>query len=230
MQGGRASGELAAPQGTPDPERVTVANEGPQVFLLSPANSGGVRMHLLTRPQAQFALALQLRSEEGASLGECFTFASGLYFRGKRLYAQAFARPPPGTPRGLVITPGRGLVDLNTRVHPEDLRRFAEVPVDPEDARFREPLERDAAALAERLGAEGRAVLLGSVATAKYTQILQRALGERLLFPAEFVGRGDMSRGGLLLRAVRAGEELTYLPVAGAVVKGKRPPKLQRRR
>ena len=115
-------------------------------------------------------------------------------------------------------------------MHPEDLRRFAEVPVDPEDARFREPLERDAAALAERLGAEGRAVLLGSVATAKYTQILLRALGERLLFPAEFVGRGDMSRGGLLLRAVRAGEELTYLPVAGAVVKGKRPPKLQRRR
>ncbi len=186
-------------------------------------------MRLLTRPQAAFALAVQLRSEEGASLGDVFTFASGLYFRGKRLYAQAFAQPPPGVPRGLVITPDRGLVDLNTRVHPDDLLRFAGVPVDPADARFRQPLEQDAAALAERLGPSGEAVLLGSVATAKYTQILLAALGGRLLFPAEFVGRGDMSRGGLLLRCVRAGTELTYVPVAGAVVKGKRPPKLTRR-
>ncbi|MGC4085739.1 MAG: hypothetical protein QM736_27335 [Vicinamibacterales bacterium] len=51
--------------------------------------------------------------------------------------------------------------------------------------------------------------------------------GDRLAFPAEFVGRGDMSRGGLLLRHVTAGEELSYVPVAGAVRHGKRPPKLQ---
>jgi hypothetical protein len=35
-----------------------------------------------------------------------------------------------------------------------------------------------------------------------------------------------MSRGGLLLRAVRSGEELQYVPVAGAVRRGQRPPKL----
>jgi hypothetical protein len=55
---------------------------------------------------------------------------------------------------------------------------------------------------------------------------LLAVLGERLHFPAEFVGRGDMSRGGLLLRAVRAGVELAYLPVAGAVRHGARPPRL----
>ena len=59
---------------------------------------------------------------------------------------------------------------------------------------------------------------------------LTRALGERLHFPVAFVGRGDMSRGGLLLRAVDAGRELDYGPVAGAVRHGTRPPRLEPRR
>jgi hypothetical protein len=69
-------------------------------------------------------------------------------------------------------------------------------------------------------------VLLGSIATGKYADILMEAMGERLVFPREFVGRGDMSRGGLLLRQVREGRELEYIPVAGAVRHGQRPPKL----
>ena len=69
-------------------------------------------------------------------------------------------------------------------------------------------------------------VLLGSIASAKYVDILLEVFGDRLLFPVEFVGRGDMSRGGLLLRSVRAGEQLTYVPVRGAVRHGPRPPKL----
>src|SRR5437870_5647388 len=40
------------------------------------------------------------------------------------------------------------------------------------------------------------------------------------------VGRGDMSRGGLLLRQAAADVELTYVPIAGAVRHGPRPPKL----
>jgi hypothetical protein len=52
----------------------------------------------------------------------------------------------------------------------------------------------------------------------------------RLLFPAEFVGRGDMSRGGLMLRCVDERAELTYVPVRGAVRRGMRPPKLPPRR
>jgi hypothetical protein len=69
-------------------------------------------------------------------------------------------------------------------------------------------------------------VLLGSIASAKYVDVLEPVFRSRLLFPSEFVGRGDMSRGGLLLRCVRAGLELTYGPVIGAVRTGVRPPRL----
>jgi hypothetical protein len=68
------------------------------------------------------------------------------------------------------------------------------------------------------------------VATGKYVDVLLDVIGERLLFPVEFVGRGDMSRGALLLRAAEAGRELTYEPVAGAVRRGRRAPKLAPRR
>jgi len=46
------------------------------------------------------------------------------------------------------------------------------------------------------------------------------------IFAGKFVGRGDMSRGGLLLRKAREGVELPYAPVLGAVLHGARPPKL----
>jgi hypothetical protein len=69
-------------------------------------------------------------------------------------------------------------------------------------------------------------VLLGSVATGKYVDVLLEFMGERLLFPREFVGRGDMSRGALLLRAVREGKELAYEPVAGAIRHGRRAAKV----
>ena len=70
-------------------------------------------------------------------------------------------------------------------------------------------------------------VLLGSIATPKYVDVLLAAFGGSLLFPGDFVGRGDMSRGGLLLRAARAGEELGYRSVAGAERHGRRPAKLE---
>jgi hypothetical protein len=70
--------------------------------------------------------------------------------------------------------------------------------------------------------------LLGSIATGKYSDLLLDIFGDRLLFPTEFVGRGDMSRGGLLLRCVREERELAYQPVIGAVRHGKRPPRLER--
>ena len=69
-------------------------------------------------------------------------------------------------------------------------------------------------------------VLLGSVATGKYVDILKGILGQRLLFPSEFIGRGDMSRGGLMLRCAEEKRELEYVPIDGAVRHGKRPPKL----
>ena len=71
-------------------------------------------------------------------------------------------------------------------------------------------------------------MLLGSIASGKYVEVLQPIFGDKLVFPPAFVGRGDMSRGGLMLRCVTAGLELEYVPVAGAVRHGQRPPKLRR--
>jgi hypothetical protein len=205
---------------------LTTRPTAPQrVFLLSPANSGGVRMALVLSPRARFALAHAVQGP-GAPLGEVFRFASGLYFRGKLAYAEAFARPPDGLPGALVIAPGAGLVPVETNVRAADLRALAAVPVDARVPRFREPLVRDARLVAGSIGAAGEVVLLGSVASDKYVEPLLATLGARLLFPVDFVGRGDMSRGGLLLRAVRAGVELAYAPVAGAVRHGPRPPRL----
>jgi hypothetical protein len=198
-----------------------------RVFVLSPANAAGQRMALVLSPRARFALAHAVQGE-GAPLGEVFRFASGLYFRGKLAYAEAFARPPAGVPRALVIAPGAGLVSAAALVRAGDLRAFAAVPVDAAEPRFREPLERDARALAASLAPAGEVILLGSIASDKYVEPLLAVLGARLLFPVDFVGRGDMSRGGLMLRAARAGIELAYAPVGGAVRRGARPPRLPR--
>jgi hypothetical protein len=196
-----------------------------RVYLLSPAHSGGARAALLLRPAASFPLARAVQSADGAPLGDVFTFTSGLYFRGKLAYAEAFARAPRGVAAALVIAPGAGLVPPARRVNEADLRAFAAVPVDPAEPRFRGPLLRDALSLA-LAAPRAEIVLLGSIASGKYVDVLLEAFDERLLFPAEFVGRGDMSRGGLLLRCVRAGAELACVPVVGAVRRGRRPPRL----
>ena len=70
-------------------------------------------------------------------------------------------------------------------------------------------------------------VLLGSVASGKYVDVLLPILGDRLRYPTAFVGRGDMSRGGLMLRSAASGDELEYGPLtAGVRPRGPRPPKL----
>jgi hypothetical protein len=191
-----------------------------KIFLLSPAKVSGVRAGLLLNPKATFALARQFQ-REGLSLGEVFTFASGLYFRGKLTYARHFADEEAGS-LVRVITTNAGLLDPTFPLTPESLRAFGEVDIAAEDPRYHEPLRRDAKALARKLGKDGCAVLLGSIATAKYRDVLLECFGERLVFPGDFVGRGDMSRGGLLLRAARAGVELPYITVAGAMLTGKR--------
>jgi hypothetical protein len=206
-------------------------NVAQRIFLLSPAYAGGERARMILRERAQFELARRLRdSSRGASIGEVFTFLSGLYFRGKIAYANAFARPPRGTPGVVVITPTRGLIDARTRIRLDDLREFAAVDIHENDPRYRLPMERDARRLAAKLPAQSEVILLGSIATGKYVDVLLSSFGDRLRFPAEFVGRGDMSRGGLMLRCAADGQELSYLPVVGAIVSGKRPPKLAPRR
>jgi hypothetical protein len=202
-----------------------------RIFLLSPANCSGPRARILLSERATFDLALRLRGREGVALGEAFAFVSGLYFKGKLAYALEFARPPepdlPLTASGvLVITPNAGLRAAETAVTVNALRAFAGVDIASHDPRYRKPLISSARALAAEIGPDCEVVLLGSIASAKYVEILIDVFGERLLFPIAFVGRGDMSRGGLLLRAVRAGEELEYVPVKGASRHGPRPPKL----
>ena len=202
--------------------------KSPRIFILSPASCSGRRVALLFNERADFFLARQLR-EHGATLGEVFSFLSGLYFRGKLTYARAFSGAATGAGEIWTITAGRGLVDPQTIVRLDDLRAFAAVRIDAKEPRYREPLVRDAVALAAKLPAAGRAVLLGSIASNKYVEILHAAFGDRLVFPQAFVGRGDMSRGGLLLRAVDAGEELAYVPVMGSVRRGAPPARLKPR-
>jgi hypothetical protein len=197
-----------------------------RVFLLSSANVAGKRAKMLLNPKASFELARRLRTGGGVPLGEAFAFMSGLYFRGKLAYARAFALAPDGCAGVLVITSNRGLISADALVTPEELQAYSEVPIDGRDKRYTQPLIRDAAALATSSAIGCSVVLLGSVATGKYVDHLLPIFGERLHFPEEFVGRGDMSRGGLLLRSVAANRLLTHISVAGNVRRGIRQPKL----
>ncbi len=195
-----------------------------KLFLLSPAKVTGQRAKMLLNPQAPFALAREFR-RTGLPLAEVFTFASGLYFRGKITYARRFAADDAETEIRL-ITANAGLARPDLPVGPAELTAFGGVDIHEDDPRYHTPLTRDAKRLANELGKKGQAVLLGSIATAKYREVLLTCFGERLLFPSDFVGRGDMSRGALLLRAARSGEELNYVPVLGAVTRGKRAPRI----
>jgi len=198
-----------------------------KIFLISPANASGVRARLILDDSARTALAQRIR-ETGAPLGEIFSFISGLYFRGKLTYARAYANPPSGAEGIFIITASGGLISPDRVFTLRELREVVAGTVHENHAPYRKPLERDARSLCTRIDRHCQAVLLGSVATQKYVEPLLGIFGERLLFPAEFVGRGDMSRGGMLLRSARENHELRYVPVAGAVRVGTRPPKLRR--
>lgn len=197
------------------------------VYLLSPAHCGGRRATLLLKPEASSPLALRLR-DGTLPLGEAFAFMSGLYFRGKLAYARAFTARQVTGAASLVITPTRGLLDPDTLVSVDLLQEFAATDIASGDRRYRAPLERDLAALVPRLSAVARVVLLGSIASDKYVDVLAPALGTRLHYPVSFIGRGDMSRGGMLLRHAASGEELEYAPLDPAATRrGPRPPRLE---
>jgi hypothetical protein len=189
-----------------------------RVFLLSPANCRGRRAQQVLSPRATFPVATRLRGE-GVPIGELFAHMSGLYFRGKITYAQKFGR-------AFVITPDEGLMPAGTPITSDRLIQFASGEISLENPHYRTPLERTAQELSNTTGASTQFVLLGSVASEKYVTVLTAIFGAHLVFPADFVGRGDMSRGGLLLRAAAASRELEYIPVIGAARHGARPPKL----
>jgi hypothetical protein len=185
-----------------------------KIFLLSPASCAGKRAALLFNQHAEFGVATKVRAEPGAPLGEVFSFLSGLYFRGKLAYATAFQNPPPRVGGIHIITPVDGLRAPASLTTLADLERFATVPIDANEPLYRIPLNADASALSEAVGPTCDVVLLGSIATGKYVDILLPIFGGRLLFPREFLGHGDMARGGMLLKRAASGEEFSYLPVS----------------
>jgi hypothetical protein len=201
-----------------------------KVFLLSPARAQGQRAQMIFSPRAGFNLARRLQRGETATLAEVFTFLSGLYFRGKIAYARAFANCQGGQCAIWVITTNRGLLNVDQPITLDELRDFSDVDINHEDPRYRKPLERTARRIRRQLTPDADVVLLGSISTKKYVDCLLEVFGPQLKFPIDFVGRGDMSRGGLLLRSAVDDQELDYVPVLGATRRGKRPPKLAPRR
>jgi hypothetical protein len=191
-----------------------------RVFLLSPANCNGERAQWVLKRNAGSDLALRLRSPEGVPLGEVFSFMSALYFRGKLAYARAFARPPTNGRGVLVITATAGLLPHDVSVRVSKIRGFARVPINKNNPLYRRSLLRTVRKLAADVGPECEIVLLGSIASGKYLDILTHVLGDQLRVPADFIGLGDMSRGALLLRCVREQRELDYMPAAGLSLRG----------
>ena len=159
-----------------------------RVFLLSPARCDGERAEMMLSPRAVFPLARRLREPAGAPLGEVMSFLSGLYFRGKLAYAEAFARPPAGAHGVFVITSDAGLRPPSTPLTAEALRQAARVDIDAANPRYRRPLETSAAALAARISSRDEVVLLGSIASAKYVEVLTGVFGDRLPSPSTSSG------------------------------------------
>ncbi len=183
----------------------------PTVFLISPANLNGLRAKQLMSPRAKFDAAVMYRSPEGVPIALAFAYMSSLYFRGKITYALHFS----DLDHVRVIAPGFGLVRPDWRITEERMKTLRKTEVDVSERNYRKPLERDARDLAESIDPQLPVVLLGSVASGKYVDVLWPIFGERLVFPAMFAGLGDMSRGGLLLRAARADKELEYASLSG---------------
>ena len=181
-----------------------------RVFVLSPANCNGVRARWLLRKNSRSELAQRLR-RSGVALGDVFSFLSALYFRGKLAYAQAFSCPPFNCPGIFIVTPTAGLVPHDTLIRLPKLRGFSRVPIHVKNRLYYSSLRRTAKKLASRIGSDCEVVLLGSLASRKYLDILSPVFGRRLVAPAEFIGLGDISRGGLLLRHVRENRELNYV-------------------
>jgi hypothetical protein len=197
-----------------------------RIFILSPAKTSGKRASLIMNERAEFDLANRLRHGK-VTLGEVFSFLSGLYFRGKYTYSQHFGRPPAELESQYVITSDAGLVSANQLISLARLRVFGEVDIDPAEPRYAGPLLSTCQTLRRQLADNCQIVLLGSIATNKYVHALAEVFGENLMIPLDFIGRGDMSRGGLLVRSVEADQELEYVALSDVPSrKGPRPPKL----
>ena len=197
-----------------------------------PTAAAGARQQVLS-PQAAFAARRgSCARAQGAPLGDVFTFVSGLYFRGKLAYARRFASPPePRIRRRL----GRA------RHHAERRAPQPETPVTRRRAarlRRRRRRSRPTRATGGRssgararwlreIGADCEVVLLGSIASPKYVDVLLDDLRRAPAVPDRFrrPRRHEPRRPAAAQARARASSS-TYAPMAGAVRHGARPPKL----
>jgi hypothetical protein len=192
-----------------------------RVFLLSPANCNGVRAGWILRRNARSDIAKRLRDPAGVPLAEVYSFLSALYFRGKLTYARAFANPPWSTAGVMIITPTAGLMPDGATVGLSTLRGFSRVPINVKNRRYRTAFLRGLRQLAHDVGPDCEVILLGSIATGKYLDLVQQVFADQLRVPAEFIGLGDMSRGALLLQCVKEQRELSYISVATVPKRGR---------
>ena len=198
-----------------------------RVFVLSPASLSGARGRRILRGEAVTPALRPLEKGGVVPLAEVYAAISTLYFRGKLSYARRFARWTGSSGSAvLAITPTRGVMAVDAPVSLAELCADAGVDIDSSDASYARALDATCRSLHDALPPDGEVVLLGSIATTKYLEPLAAVFGPRLLVPRAFIGRGDMSRGGLLLRAVESGEELEYDIALTAPRRGARPPRL----
>ena len=192
-------------------------------FRLRAAAARGLR---LIDGSSASSLAQQLQTESGAPLCEVFAFLSSLYFRGKLAYARAFARPPHAMRGVFIVTPGAGLC-TKRRLSPRRPRRVCGGRGRSRNPHFVAPLLRDVQALVASASST-RASCCSAASLRQVRRAAAAGVRERLLFPADFVGRGDMSRGGLCCAPRAKASELDYLPVLGATRHGPRAARLPR--
>ena len=185
-----------------------------KVFVLSPATTHGAKARVLTASEPRTPAARQLHGPQGMTLGEVFTYLSGLYFRGKLAYARVFAAAPPclGGAGIYVITPTDGLLDPDSALGVSDLERFASAAEG--SAAGRVAFEKAVQSLERAMGPSCDVILLGSVGSGKYSDVLEPVLGDRLLFPRRLYKEGQLQRGAMLLEHAERGEELEYAPLA----------------
>ena len=137
--------------------------------------------------RATFDLAVRLRDARGTARGSV-QLSERSIFQGQARLLAAF-----GVHRILsrlfsgagvfVITPNAGLRTPDTPVTLGGISRFAGVDVSADNPSYRKPLDRSARSLAADIGPDCGVVLLGSIASAKYVDVLLSIFGDRLLFP-----------------------------------------------
>src|ERR1700687_5976686 len=150
-----------------------------RIFLLSPANTSGIKGQRLLSSTGESELAARLRGL-GAPLGDVYRSISSLYFRGKLDYAERFQNPPRGI-AGIQIITGAGLMLPETVVTLSELRRISSTSIDAKNSQYRLPLDSALLRLREMVGNQTDIILLGSVATSKYITPITEVFRERLL-------------------------------------------------